>query len=337
MTYGPSDNNMTSSGSSSGFSLIPGSEADALRKKHPAQKPVLTKKQPPGFFKIKGSGVKKFKTTSATMRKVIEATQKATLEILSKTELQGTRFGYIANRWTSFPLRPSHVEYPNQTTVVRVVAGDTYDQALAMHYAGNTIDRMPVCVLNFANAHTPGGGWLHGARAQEEQLCYRSTLNGTLHTNFYPITDMECLYSPNVIVFRTSVDKGYDFLSSEDKLHLNPSVSVISMPARSKPKLTADNSTYQDEGHRLLMKGKMQLILRTAALHNHRRLVLGAIGCGAFRHPPQEVANCWRDVLAKKEFKGWFEQIHFVIRDAPGENNFAIFTKTLDGMKMKIT
>lgn len=318
----------------SGFSLTPGSQSGVLKKKHPAQKPDLTKKRRPS---IRGNGdkIKGFnKPEYIAMKKVITTTKQATIEILSRTELEGTRFGYMGNRWTSPVLDPNSVEYPNVDTVVRVVAGDTYDHALEMQNAGSTTDHMPVCVLNFANAGKPGGGWLNGARAQEEQLCYRSTLVNTLHTRFYPMDDLECLYSPNVIVFRKSLDNEYSFMSGDDQLHLNPSVSVISMAARNQPKLAADKSTYMEVEQRYLMIAKMQLILRTAANNNHRRLVLGAIGCGAFRHPTQEVADCWYEVLMKKEFKGWFERIYFAVRDAPKENNIEIFKETLDGLNI---
>ncbi|CAG7963754.1 unnamed protein product [Penicillium nalgiovense] len=267
------------------------------------------------------------------MGDVIATTKEATIEILAKTELEGTRFGYIANKWTASVLDSKSVDYPNLRAAVRVVAGDTYDRALEMREAGSDTDHMPVCVLNFANAYNPGGGWLNGARAQEEQLCYRSTLIDTLHTRFYPMGDLECLYSPNVIVFRNSVDKEYSFMSADDKLHQNPTVSVISMAARNKPALVkADGLTYKDESQRHLMIAKMQLILRTAAHNNHRRLVLGALGCGAFRHPAQEVADCWYEVLMKEEFKGWFETIYFVIRDSPAENNLQVFQETLDAL-----
>ncbi|KAJ5823327.1 hypothetical protein N7447_005667 [Penicillium robsamsonii] len=301
---------------------------------HPGKNPPpLPKKRRSAALGSQGDGVTKASSPS-TMQKVIETTQKAVMEILFKTELEGTRLSYVASKWNAPSLDPDFVEFPNLTTVVKVMPGDTYDQALNMQYAGNTSDHMPVCVLNFANAFRPGGGWLSGARAQEEQLCYRSTLIGSLQPRFYPMTDLECLYSPKVIVFRERVEQGYSFMSADDDLHLNPAVSVISMAARDKPKLTADKSSYRDPGQRYLMKGKMRLILRTAALNNHRRLVLGALGCGAFHHPPQVVADCWKEVLMKREFKGWFEQIHFVIKDAPHENNLAIFKATLDDLNM---
>lgn len=323
---------LTPPDTASGFSLTPGSQPDVLKKKHPAQKPDLAKKRRPSIRGIKGGGIKKFQY--AAMQNVIATTKEATIAILSKTELEGTRFGYMASKWTAPVLDPNSVEYPNETTVVRVLAGDTYDRALEMQDAGGTSDHMPVCVVNFANAEKPGGGWLNGARAQEEQLCYRSTLIDTLDPRFYPMEDLECLYSPNVIVFRNNVDNEYSFMSADDELHLNPTVSVVSMAARNKPVLTADESTYKDVAQRYLMKAKMQLILRTAAHNNHRRLVLGAIGCGAFRHPTQEVAECWYEVLMQEEFKGWFERIHFVIKDSSTENNLEIFTEILDGLNI---
>lgn len=314
--------------------ISPESQPDVLKKKHPAQKPDSPKKKRTlGLGKTaKRKGVNKPELIA--MKKVITMTQQATDKILFRTELEGTRFGYLANRWTAPVLDPNSVEYPNLNTVIRVVAGDTYDRALEMQKADSTIDHMPVCVLNFANASRPGGGWLNGARAQEEQLCYRSTLIDTLHTRFYPMDDLECLYSPNVIVFRKSMENEYAFMSKDEELHLNPTVSVISMAARNQPKLTADKSTYAAIEQRYLMMAKMQLILRTAANNNHRRLILGSIGCGAFRHPTQEVAECWYDVLMKKEFKGWFERIYFAVRDAPKENNFEIFRETLDGLNI---
>ncbi|KAJ5505738.1 hypothetical protein N7453_004695 [Penicillium expansum] len=315
----------------SGFSLTPGSEPEVLQK-YPAQKPNLLKKRRPSNRGGKSKGVSK--PQNIAMQQVISTTLQAAREILTRSELEGTRFGYIVNRWTAPVLDRNSVEYPNVATVVRVLQGDTYDRALEMQDAGKTSDPMPVCVLNFANAFVPGGGWLNGARAQEEQLCYRSTLIDTLHTRFYPLHDLEGLYSPNVIVFRNSVENEYSFMSAHNKLHLNPTVSVISMAARSGPKLTADGSTYVDLAQRYLMIAKMKLILRTAAHNNHRRLVLGAIGCGAFRHPTEEVAECWYEVLMNKEFKGWFERIHFVIRDSPTENNLGIFREVLDGLSM---
>lgn len=52
------------------------------------------------------------------------------------------------------------------------------------------------------------------------------------------------------------------------------------------------------------MEDNMRSILRVAGIHRRTRLMLGALGCGAFRHPAGEVVSCWVRVLQEKEFKG---------------------------------
>lgn len=107
-----------------------------------------------------------------------------------------------------------------------------------------------------------------------------------------------------------------------------PQVSVISMAAQKRPLTTAANK-YQNDTDRKLMKDKMRMILRTAGHNRHQRLVLGALGCGAFGHPGQEVADCWKEVLYEVEFQGFFDLIVFAIYDAGNKSNYKIFRATL--------
>lgn len=97
----------------------------------------------------------------------------------------------------------------------------------------------PVLVMNFANAHTLGGGFLNGARAQEESLCRCSTLYASISSDkageMYdynnrmkdPLDSDYMLLSENVAVFR-------DFNCNplpEEEIY---GVSVVTVPAPNK-------------------------------------------------------------------------------------------------------
>ena len=219
---------------------------------------------------------------------------------------------------------------------VRVVNADTLDAAAAV--PPGKVDQKHVLILNMANAEHGGGGWLKGALAQEEALCYRSSLSFTLKRKFYPMGDEEAVYSPNVVVFRDSIAKGHGLLdlTQPGKLQV---VSVVSMAAIRGPGTVVKSDgteVYKVWKDRLLMKKKMRACLRVAGREAHRRLVLGALGCGAFGNPRGEVVKCWKEVLEEPEFRGWFESVTFAVMEDRGrkdvDGNFGVFWRGLDGV-----
>ena len=223
--------------------------------------------------------------------------------------------------------------------VVRVIDADTFDAAIALSHNPATLDKQPPVVLNMASEKHGGGGWLKGSLAQEEALCYRSSLSFTLKRCFYPIPDNAGIYSPTVIVFRESMRMGHGFIKAP--MLALPIMSVISVAAVRNPRTTkATPPRYERPQDRELMVAKMRTTLRIAAINNHRRLVLGALGCGAFRNPQLEVAEIWKQVLLEKEFSGgWWESVIFAVMEkgdgkadaAAPDTNFGIFYRVLDG------
>src|SRR5690606_5827384 len=88
-------------------------------------------------------------------------------------------------------------------------------------------------VLNLASPTHPGGGWVKGALAQEEALCYRSSLSLSLHKRYYPFRQLTGVYTPDVLVIREEMAEGH-------KLYTCPAaempvVSVVSVAALRKP------------------------------------------------------------------------------------------------------
>lgn len=223
----------------------------------------------------------------------------------------------------------------------------------------STTDRGPkhnlgrsVLVLNLASERSPGGGWQKGALAQEECLCYRSSLYLSLDPSFYPLPTLSAIYTPNVLLLRSSMANGHSLfpntqLQSPSTL---PAVSVVSAAALRKPPLSDDNDnnnhykTFKHPCARATTKRKIRLVLRLAAQNKHTKLVLGALGCGVFANPPHDVANCFAEVFDEPEFQGgWWEDVVFAVLDnvkssseggKDGKGNFGVFYRVLDGKEV---
>jgi uncharacterized protein (TIGR02452 family) len=208
---------------------------------------------------------------------------------------------------------PTTIQTPSPK--IRVIQSDTFDAAQTLHISD---PKSRVGVLNMASALRPGGGVLNGALAQEEALCTRSTLYPSLRENFYRIPETAAIYSPDILIFRSS---SLTDLPKADWFF----VDVISCAALKGPdvvKTEEGKRVYEVESDREVMTMKVRLILQVAREKGVRRLVLGALGCGAYRNPPEEVAKIFRKViLGDKRRKGveGFEEIVFAIFD-DGEN-----------------
>ena len=168
--------------------------------------------------------------------------------------------------------------------------------------------------LNFANGLHPGGGFLNGARAQEEVLCRSSALYSTLvddpmyehhRRRQRPDSTDWTIYSPNVPVFRT--DDGVE-------LDRPWSLSFLTCAAPYAPAIG------QPEAGDLLQK-RILRILAIARSYSYLALVLGAWGCGAFANDPHRTAVDFRKAL-EKDFSGVFSDIVFAITDWSPERKF---------------
>ena len=168
--------------------------------------------------------------------------------------------------------------------------------------------------LNFANGIKPGGGFLGGARAQEEVLCRSSALYQTLVNDpMYeehgkrrlPDSTDWAIYSPDVPVFRA--DDG-------TALQHFWFLSIITCAAPFAPLVG------QPRAGDLLQK-RIHRVLTVAWAYDHSALVLGAWGCGAFANDPNRTAVDFRRAL-ENDFSGAFSDIVFAITDWSPERKF---------------
>jgi uncharacterized protein (TIGR02452 family) len=155
-----------------------------------------------------------------------------------------------------------------------------------------------------ASAKTPGGGVLSGASAQEESLCLRSTLYASLTSDnsFYRLPELSGIFSPDVLVFRSS-SSPHPWLPRAEQYHS----SVISIAALKNPEVIKNSEgkyVYAHDGDKELMISKIRLIFQIAKEKGVTHLVLGALGCGVYHNPPEEVAKMFRRVLLGDRKRG---------------------------------
>jgi uncharacterized protein (TIGR02452 family) len=183
-----------------------------------------------------------------------------------------------------------------------------------------TQNGLQLAALNFASAKNPGGGFLRGAQAQEESLARSSGLYACLQNapDFYQYhrhhADLRyshrMIYSPNVPFFKN--DNG-------DLLEMPYTASIITSAAPNYGALEKNQPQHLPSVPNVLA-ARAELVLRLAAQHQHRHLVLGAWGCGVFRNPPEWVAETFLELLNGR-YKGVFESVVFAVYDRSKQQN----------------
>ena len=194
-----------------------------------------------------------------------------------------------------------------------VVTDETTQVAARRLVEGGARD---LVLLNFASARNPGGGFLGGAKAQEEDLCRCSGLYPTLleHPDYYEVNRRQSsllytdhlIYSPDVPFFRV---RGRGELLERPFL-----ASVITAPApNTGPLLQRD----PDAGPaiRETFRRRWAIVLAVAEARGHRNVLLGAWGCGAFGGDPSVAADTVAEWLESPRFAGSFDQVVFAIPD----------------------
>ena len=199
---------------------------------------------------------------------------------------------------------------------VSVVNGTSLASARAMAARG-----LSPLVLNFASAKNPGGGFLNGARAQEESLARSSALYACLRTSgmyAHHRAVGDCMYSdwmihsPGVPVFRDDesgalLDDAYD-------------CAFLTTPAPNAGVVLQRDPSRKDEVNRV-MTARARRVLAICAAQGHRHLVLGAWGCGVFANDPAVVARAFGAEL-DGAFAGVFDEVVFAVLDWSEERRF---------------
>ncbi|MFD9704875.1 TIGR02452 family protein [Lentzea sp. NPDC059081] len=209
---------------------------------------------------------------------------------------------------------------PPETTGTRVDVTNESTLDAARRLGGD------VAALNFASARKPGGGFLNGKMAQEESIAYASALHpcllaaGDFYAHHRADRDLtysdRVIYSPRVPVFR------------DDEGALLPRPYEVSFLTAAAPNRGAilRNQPERAEGIPVALLRRVIRVLHVAASHGHRRLVLGAWGCGVFENDPATVAKIFALALRDNRY---FEHVVFAVLDRQqGTPTFQAFADT---------
>ena len=249
--------------------------------------------------------------------------------------IENTKKGqFITESSSDLPEPPSEHRFKNKADII--ISPKRTFQAAQAHKGKKT------CVLNFANSTHPGGGVRNGARAQEECLCRCSTLYFALtddmpiekfyhkHRNMINRRQMDstynddCIYSPDITVFKTDTPSP-QFIENEAERY---NVDVITCAAPNLHPFYGSANIGRDrlsEIHKI----RARHILDTARSQNTDVMILGAFGCGAFKNPPEVVAEAYNEVI--RDYLYDFETIEFAIVCPDGKPswNYEVFSKTI--------
>jgi uncharacterized protein (TIGR02452 family) len=223
---------------------------------------------------------------------------------------------------TRLYLPGQEVPVPPPRTAGRLVTEVTNETSIS---AARRLGADAACLV-FASARKPGGGFLSGAQAQEESIARSSALYPCQQAagEFYEFhrhqKDLRysdrIIYSPGVPVFRA--DDG----ALLDEPH------AVSFLTAAAPNLGAIMTSQPQAAAGVpgVLASRTERVLAVAAAHGHRKLVLGAWGCGVFRNDPAVVAAVFAAALAQARQR--FDHVVFAVLDhQPGAPAHAAFDR----------
>ena len=165
-------------------------------------------------------------------------------------------------------------------------------------------------VLNMANAYVPGGGYIEGMSAQEENMYRRTDCHFYITEkeynrpmNQYKLFMTELISAKKGIVYldrdnpricirgsedKTRDDLGYEWLK-EDEIFPFYELRAAAQDLRGNIKFNSDDT-----------RKRIVAQLDTLKVKNIRYVVLGAFGCGAFLNPPEIIANIYKEEIEKR-------------------------------------
>lgn len=202
---------------------------------------------------------------------------------------------------------------------------------LSVHTKENSI-----LVLNLANSIHPGGGVRRGAKAQEEDLCRKSSLLLSLESeaarSYYDYNwSLRTYMGSDAIIITPDVE-----IIKDEKGNLLEDSVIVSVMTCAAPNLTNGLEGMSKAEYKTMLYQRITGMLKMAAYLGYKILILGAFGCGAFHNDARIVSNLFYKALKEfcyvgKSAEYFFQRVEFAVLDhTVGQYNFREFSRNFN-------
>lgn len=164
--------------------------------------------------------------------------------------------------------------------------------------------------------------------------------NDALWTTFYaphrkaanPLYNSDCIYTPYVCAFKSDTNSP-DPLPKEYWWNVN--ILTCAAPNLRERPSNAMNPHAGDKAAKItptelekLLTARIRRIFEIAVVNGSEVVILGALGCGAFRNPPQIVATVFNAVM--QDYLCYFDTIEYAVYHTERElANYEAFCKEM--------
>eukprot|EP01063_Lacrimia_lanifica_P036602 TRINITY_DN7309_c0_g1_i1.p1 TRINITY_DN7309_c0_g1~~TRINITY_DN7309_c0_g1_i1.p1 ORF type:complete len:332 (+),score=88.62 TRINITY_DN7309_c0_g1_i1:51-1046(+) len=156
-----------------------------------------------------------------------------------------------------------------------------------------------------------GGGYRGGSRAQEEEICRRSTLPFAVDValkaqtrQVYPLKPTDGVYVPDVTLFRDGYASGYRCLDTAQRCGVGIVAATYRPPVKNQ---------RLGKKHAAEAEAMIRTFFEMARVNGHDTVVLVPVGCGAFHNPAAHVALIFAKII--HEYRTHVRHVVFSIFD----------------------
>ena len=194
-----------------------------------------------------------------------------------------------------------------------------------------------ILVLNMANPVHPGGGVRNGARAQEEDLCRKSSLLLSLESRkaekYYDYNRrLDTRMGSDAMIFTPKVE-----IIKDENGNLLDETVIVSVLTCAAPMVSFGKEGMSEKQYQEMVYNRIMGMLKCSAYFGYKMLVLGAWGCGAFGNDARVISNLFYKALKDLNYnrlreKDLFRRVDFAVLDKTEDQyNFKEFCRNFAG------